>query len=135
MFAIMSLSELYLESFCVLWTCKMDKIFLATFTTLSLCGIGYKLCTRQCECVDTKNSSFTEEQESRNLFPNSTAPNVSVQSGSEIPGQIGIHRYSEKETPLSRKSKLILLMLYLSFLHGIDDSCISETTQLIFLCL
>ena len=29
--------------------------------------IGCKLCTHQCECMGTKNSSFTEEQVSRNL--------------------------------------------------------------------
>ena len=29
--------------------------------------IGCELCTHQCECVGTKNSSFTEEQVSRNL--------------------------------------------------------------------
>ena len=40
--------------------------FKATFTTLSL-YIACQLCTHQCECVGTKNSSFTEEQVSRNL--------------------------------------------------------------------
>ena len=29
--------------------------------------IGCKVCTNRCECVGTKNTSFTEEQVSRNL--------------------------------------------------------------------
>ena len=39
--------------------------FKTTFTTLS--QHRGKLCTHQCECVGTKNSSFTEEQISLNL--------------------------------------------------------------------
>ena len=45
--------------------CKISLIdFKETFTKLSL--IECQLCTHECECVGTKNASFTEEQVSRN---------------------------------------------------------------------
>ena len=45
----------------------MNKMyFLKTFTTFSL-NIGYKVCTHQCECMGTKNSFITEDQEYQNL--------------------------------------------------------------------
>ena len=50
-----------------LLTCKMSEInFKAILTTLTL-YIGCELCTHHCECVGTKNSSFTEKQVSRDL--------------------------------------------------------------------
>ena len=36
--------------------------------------MGCKLCTHQCECGSTKNSSLTEEQVSRNLRIESPLP-------------------------------------------------------------
>ena len=61
MSAIISLSDLYIETCLCIIDLQSKRInFKATYTTLS--HMGCKLCIHQCECVGTKNSSFTEEQ-------------------------------------------------------------------------